>query len=150
MTADREGLLTRFRAMRTELLEALDGLGPGQLTEPMLDGWSVNDHLFHLAAWDYIRAQEVERISAGHDSAWRISREHVSTFNALLHEANRGLSVEQAFWELTRSREQLMAAIEAATPRGLDASLYGEAALLSGHEAQHAGWIRRWRAERGY
>jgi hypothetical protein len=45
---------------------------------------------------------------------------------------------------------RLLAAIETATHRGLDASLYGEVALLSRHEEQHAGWIRRWRAERGY
>ena len=34
-------------------------------------------------------------------------------------------------------------------PKGLDASLYGEAGLISSHEAQHAGWIRRWRSEKG-
>ena len=44
----------------------------------------------------------------------------------------------------TDSRSQLEA-IGAATERGLDPSLYGEAGLRSGHEAQHAGWIRRWR-----
>ena len=147
-TADREELLTRFRAMRSELLEALDGLRPPELTESTLDGWSVKDHLFHLAAWDDIRAQEVERISAGHDSAWRMSGDQDAAFNALLYDLHRNLSVEQAFWELTRSRQRLVAALEAATSRALDASLYGEAGLVSSHEAQHAGWIRRWRSER--
>jgi hypothetical protein len=31
----------------------------------------------------------------------------------------------------------------------LDGSRYGEAGLRSTHEAQHAGWIKRWRGEKG-
>jgi hypothetical protein len=44
----------------------------------------------------------------------------------------------------------LLDAIAAATPRGLDPSLYSEAGLHSGHEAEHTGWIKRWRGERGF
>jgi uncharacterized damage-inducible protein DinB len=150
MTAGREELLTRFHATRRELLEAIAGLDPGHLTEPTIDGWSVKDHLFHLAAWDGIRAEEVERISAGHDSTWRMTRDQDAAFNTLIHALHRDLGIEQAFWELARSRERLLAAIDGATPRGLDGSLYGEAGLLSNHEAQHAAWIRGWRTERGY
>jgi hypothetical protein len=58
------------------------------------------------------------------------------------------MSPAQAQWELEHSRATLLAAISGATERGLDASLYGEAGLVSSHEAEHAGWIRRWRGER--
>ena len=30
------------------------------------------------------------------------------------------------------------------------ASLYGEAGFPTRHEEEHAGWIKRWRGEKGY
>ena len=149
MAEDRDALLQYYRQTREELLSAIDGLGDALLTEPSLDGWSVKDHLAHLALWDDIRASEVVRISAGHDSAWRMTPEQDEDYNALAYDLRRGLSVEQVRWELATSRQRLLDAIASATPRGLDASLYGEAGLRTAHEAEHTGWIKRWRAERG-
>lgn len=149
MAEDRDTLLEHFRRMREELLSAIDGLGDEQMTEPSIDGWSVKDHLAHIALWDDIRAGEVMRISAGHDSAWRMTGEQDAAFNELGYALRRDLPLGQVRWELATSRQRLMDAIAAATPRGLDASLYGEAGLRSSHEAAHAGWIRRWRGERG-
>ena len=88
-------------------------------------------------------------MSAGHDSAWRMTGEQDEAANALAYDLRRALSPEQATWELATPRQRLLEAIASATTRGLDASLYGEAGLLSSHEAQHAGWINRWRRERG-
>ena len=68
----------------------------------------------------------------------------------MTHALRQNMAAEQAKWELANSRQRLLDAISASTPRGLDASLYGEAGLTSGHEAQHTGWIKRWRGERGY
>lgn len=45
--------------------------------------------------------------------------------------------------ELLAAIDGLNDAIAAATPRGLDGSLYGEAGLRSTHEAAHTGWIKR-------
>src|SRR5687767_12754003 len=103
------------------------------MAEPSLDGWSVKDHLAHLALWDDIRASEVERISAGHESAWRMTGDQDEAYNAMSHALRAGLSLAQARWELTTSRQRLLDAIAAASPRGLDGSLYGEAGLRSGH-----------------
>jgi hypothetical protein len=72
------------------------------------------------------------------------------TLNDLQYAIRKDLSLDQALWELQRSRERLIAAIQASTPRGLDASLYGEASLGTRHEEEHAGWIKRWRGEKGY
>lgn len=145
MPEDRNALLQNYRQTRAELLATLDGLTDAQLTEPTVDGWSVKDHLAHLALWDDVRAQEVERISAGHASAWRMSDEQDETYNATAYEMRKGLSLAQVMWELETSRRRLLEAIAAATERGLDGSLYGEAGLVSGHEAEHAGWLRAWR-----
>ena len=148
MPEDRAALLGHYRKTRAELLAAIDGLNDELMSEPSLDGWSVKDHRLHLAAWDDLRAGEVARISAGHASAWRMAGEQEDAFNAVTYALRRGLSPHQALWELESSRQRLLDTIASATPRGLDASLYGEAALRSTHEAQHATWIKRWRAGR--
>ena len=149
MTEDRDELLRHYRQMRAELLSAIEGLSDELMAEASIDGWSVKDHLLHLALWDEIRAREVERISAGHESAWRMSGEQDAAYSGLGYELRRELSVAQARWELDTSRQQLLRAIAAARERGLQGSLYGEAGLRSTHEAQHTAWLKRWRGERG-
>ena len=149
MAEDRDALLQHYRQMREGLLAAIDGLSDELMTEPSLDGWSVKDHLAHLALWDDVRAGEVARISAGHDSAWRTTSDQDGVYSVLGYGLRRDLSVEQVRWELATSGQRVLGVISAATPRGLDGSLYGEAGLRSSHEAAHAGWIRRWRGERG-
>jgi hypothetical protein len=145
---DRDDLLRHYEAMRRELLAAIDGLSVEQMTDASIDGRSVKDHLAHIALWDDIRATEVTRISAGHASAWRMTGGQDEEFNALSYELRRDLSLAQARWEFETSRQRLLEAIRAAAPDGLDASRYGEAGLRSSHEAEHAGWIRRWRGEK--
>ena len=149
MSEDRDALVRYYREAREALLSAIHGLSDAQMTEPSLDGWSVKDHLAHLALWDDIRASEVVRISAGHDSAWRMTGVQDAAYSALGHDLRLALSPDHARWELATSRQRLLAAISSATARVLDASLYGEAGLRSVHEAQHTGWIKRWRGERG-
>jgi hypothetical protein len=149
MAEEKDALLQLYRQTREGLLAAIDGLDDEQMSDPSLDGWSVKDHLAHIALWDDVRAAEVERISSGNDSAWRMTDEQDEAYNVLGYELRIPLSVPQVRWELDRSRQRLLAAIAASTPRGLDGSLYGEAGLRSEHEVAHAGWIRRWRGERG-
>lgn len=149
MAEARDELLQHYRQMREELLSAIDGLSDELMTEPSLDGWSVKDHLAHLALWDDIRASEVTRISAGHDSAWGMTGDQDAAYSALGHDLRLALPLDQVKWELSTSTQRLLDAISSVTERGLDASLYGEAALRSSHEAQHTGWIKRWRGERG-
>jgi uncharacterized damage-inducible protein DinB len=145
---DRDALLQRYRKTREALLAAIAGLSNEALTERSIDGWSVKDHLAHLALWDDVRASEVQRISAGHASAWRMTEAQDDAYNAMSYELRKDLSLEQAKWELATSRQRLLDAIASATDRGLDASLYGDAALVSDHEAEHTAWINRWRSER--
>jgi len=148
-TEDRDVLLRHYREMRDGLLSAIEGLSDEQMVEASLDGWSVKDHLAHLALWDDIRASEVARISAGYAPAWKpMADAQNEAFNAMVHEHRLGLTLEQVRWELDTSRRRLIEAISSATERGLNGSLYGEAGLRSTHEAQHTGWIRRWRRDR--
>lgn len=149
MAEDKDALLQHYRQSRQALLAAIDGLSDELLAEPSLDGWSVKDHLAHLSVWDDVRAQEVVRISAGHESAWRMTSEQDAAYSLMSYELRLALSPGQLKWELATSRQRLLDAISSATARGLDAGLYGEAGMRSVHEVQHAGWIRRWRDEKG-
>ena len=149
MAEDKDTMLQHYREMREELLAAIEGLSDDEMIDPSLDGWSVKDHLAHLALWDDIRAAEVVRISAGHDSAWHMTADQDAKYNDVGYAVRRDLSLRQVRWELEISRQRLLDAISSATPRGLDGSLYGEAGLHSSHEAMHAGWIKRWRGEKG-
>jgi uncharacterized damage-inducible protein DinB len=150
MANDQDELLTYYRDSRAKLLDAIDGLTDEQMSEPTIDGWAVKDHLAHLALWDDLRAAEVERISAGHESVWKMTDEQDDDYNATGYELRREMSPAQARWELERSRARLLEAISAATPRALDADNYGAAGLRSQHEDQHSSWIKRWRDAQGY
>src|SRR5690606_3439293 len=149
MAEDRDALLAHYRQMRQELLSAIDGLSDELMAERTLDGWSVKDHLAHIALWDDLRASEIARISAGHDSAWRMSGEQDEALNGLDHDLRRDLPLDQVRWKLEASGQRCLDAIAAASALGLDASRYGDAGLFSRHEAQHTGWIARWRSEKG-
>ena len=150
MAEDRDDLLRHYRESRVMLLEAIDGLTDEQMSKPTIDGWAVKDHLAHLALWDDIRADEVERLSAGHHAAWKMTEKQDDDYNATGYELRRTMSAAQARWELDRSRRRLLDAITAATPRALDPASYGAAGLRSQHEDQHSGWIKRWRGETGF
>lgn len=150
MAEERQDLLRHYRESRAKLLEAIDGLTDEQMSDPSLDGWAVKDHLAHLALWDDIRAAEVERISAGFESAWKMTEKQDDDHNATGYELRRSMSAAQAKWELDQSRQRLLDAITAAPPEALDTTRYGAAGIRSQHEDQHSGWIARWRGEKGY
>lgn len=150
MAEDRDDLLRQYSESRSKLLAAIHGLTDDQMSETSIDGWAVKDHLAHIALWDDIRAAEVERISAGFDSAWRMTEEQDDAHNATGYELRRSMSAAQSRWELETSRRKLLDAIAAAPPEALDTSRYGAAGLRGDHEEQHAGWLQRWRDEKGY
>ena len=145
----RAKLREHYAAVRVPLLEAIAGLSDAQMVEETIDGWSVKDHLVHLTVWDEIRRQEIERISAGGHTAWpMMTEEQVEQLNQMTVELRRRLTLDQVRAEFDSSRAAVVAAIDAATARGLDGSLYGEAGLESDHDVPHADFIRRWRAGR--
>lgn len=143
-------LIRHYGESRARILAAIDGLTEEQMSEPSLDGWAIKDHLAHLALWDDIRAAEVERISAGHESAWKMTEQQDDAHNATGYELRRSMSAAQARWEFENSRRKLVDAICAAPPDALDPDRYGAAGLRSQHEGQHASWIERWRGEKGF
>ncbi len=148
MAETRDSLLRHFATVRSRLTASLDGLSEAQMTEITLDGWSVKDNLAHIAFWDDLRADEIIRISAGFDSVLKMTEQQDHELNAMAYELRRNLSPAQILWELRHSRQRLVDAIGAATARALDPDAYGEAGLMSTHDAQHADYIRNWREGR--
>lgn len=147
----RAELIANLRARSTELTASLAGLTDAQMEEQSLDGWSPKDHLSHCAVWHDIRASEINRISSGYETAWPgMPTEENNAFNEMTVVQRRSLSLAQVWWEYESSLQRVIDALESATPRGLDESLYGESPPRTGHDAQHAGWLLRWRGERGY
>jgi hypothetical protein len=139
MSEDREALLHHYRTMRAELLAAVDGLSDESMSEPSLDGWSVKDHLGHLALWDEMRAREVERISAGHDSACKMNGEQDAAYTAMGYDLRRGLSLAQVRWEFETSAPEA-----AGRYRGGDDARAGRFAVWRGARTEHArGSARR-------
>ena len=149
MSEDKDALQQHYRQTRRDLLAAIDGLSDSLMVEPSIDGWSVKDHLAHIALWDDLRAAEVERISAGYETAVRMTAEQDAAYNEMSYDLRRNLSLDQVRWEFETSRQRLLDALSSATARALDPSLYGEASLVSMHEAEHTGWLKRWRGEKG-
>ncbi|MGH2610626.1 MAG: DinB family protein, partial [Tepidiformaceae bacterium] len=66
----RRDLYDHYQRCREAVLAAIDGLTDAQMTEQSIDGWSVKDHLIHLAVWHEIRRAEIDRVSAGMPPAW--------------------------------------------------------------------------------
>jgi uncharacterized damage-inducible protein DinB len=151
MTLDdrRQALFSHYRQIRAELTAAFEGLSEAQMVEPSIDGWSVKDNLAHIALWDDFRADEIRRISAGFESVWRMPAENDEALNDIAAIPRRALSLRQVLWEFECSRQRVLDVIAAASERGLDDGLYGNAPLRTGHDLEHAEYIRAWRQKRG-
>lgn len=153
MSADdtRRDLHDHYHRSREAVLAAIDGLPDAQMTEQTIDGWSVKDHLIHLAVWHEIRRFEIDRVSAGLPPAWPpIDGESVDKLNEATVQARRGLTLEQVRADLDYAREQVLAAIDRASERALAGEGFGEAGIRSWEELEHADMIRNWRVRRGY
>ena len=146
----KDELRRHYESSRSALLAAIDGLGDAEMSLAAIDGWSVKDHLTHVTVWDEIRAAEIERISAGFEPAWpHMTDSEIEAFNGMTERMRSSLSLAQVLAELESSRARVLAAIAAATERGLDETRYGEAGLRSDHESEHADLIGRWRQSTG-
>jgi uncharacterized damage-inducible protein DinB len=145
-------LREHYARVRAELLAAIEGLSEAQLTEESLDGWSVRDHLVHVAVWDEVRSLEIARISDGLVHAWSASMTpaEVDEFNDLTVRLRKRWSGQETVAQLQWARHRVLEAIEAATERAFDESLYGESGLRSEHDLEHAEHIRAWRQRKGY
>jgi len=142
---EQRAILESFESGRRALLQAIAGLSPAQMNEPSVGGWSIKDHLSHLAAWHELRLLDTQRLAAGYVSAVNSTPEQDEVFNQLTVEWRRPLSLDQVIWELEASRARVLDVIRALSPEQLARVLSEPWPLRTGHEAEHAGYIREWR-----
>ena len=144
----RDEIIRHLWGIRTQFLSAIEGLSESQMVEPTIDGWSVKDHLNHLAFWHDLRSSEIVRISAGYEHAWPLSVDS-QELNDIVQPARSNLRLAQARWEYESALQRTIMAVANANERGLTQSYYGEVGLSTTHDLGHAELVRKWRQERG-
>src|SRR5262245_43065439 len=109
-------LLERIQASRSALETTLNSLDEEQLTKPGLSGWSIKDHLAHLAAWElgivellhhrprFAAMQVEEAISQGK------SEEEI---NNLIYRRHAALSLSEVMDEFRTAHQQMIQTLEA-------------------------------------
>ena len=147
--AERRAILEAFVASQAAMLAAIDGLDEVQLTERSIDGWSVKDHLAHLAQWHELRWLDLTRLAAGYESAVNSTPEQDEAFNAMTVAWRAGLSWQQTLWEWQTARGRVVETVRTLPAGELERALHEDWPLRTGHEDEHAAYIRSWRPTRG-
>lgn len=87
---DREELLQRIRASRSELEAEIGHFDKHRLTEPILpNGWSVKDVMAHIGFWERRIATLYEILTAGEVPQDTVDNETVDGLNARVHQENQ-------------------------------------------------------------
>lgn len=83
--APRRSAVASLQDSRRELMDAIHGLSPAQMTIPVIDDWSAKDLLAHIASWEEQVASDLARVGRGHVPALAAFQEgDVNTWNGLL------------------------------------------------------------------
>lgn len=156
--SDKAELIRRIQAARTELEDFLSKQEPEALALPGPDGgWSVLDHLVHLAEWRWKLLALIQG-RAGYQGL-RIDPQTYQTagldaVNAILYQRNQGRPGEEKLAEFHKAHAAVLEAIdrlaEADLRRPYDLTdPTDERILLDGiigntyeHDLEHLGWIK--------
>src|SRR5438309_11962267 len=113
-------LLQRIEASWASLDELTAELTQAQRTTAGPDGWSVKDHLAHLAAWNLSLVALLE--GRDRDAAmgvWDVPNEDVDVVNDLLHRRYLDLVVDEVEAMQMGSREMVREAVARPTDEDL-------------------------------
>lgn len=146
----REKVAEKLRNAAALVDAAVAGLTEEQASNPGIDGWSVKDHLTHLAVWHEMRFFEIGRVGRGGRSITPNFAD-VDAFNETFARTRRDLPLAQVIADLAFSREMVQRAVAECPEERLDSKHYLEASPDGGvaHETEHAEVIAAWRAKEG-
>jgi uncharacterized damage-inducible protein DinB len=157
-TIERAQLLARSAAERAGLLWQLIGLDERMLTEvPVLDGWTVQDLLAHIAAWDRWELREMKRTAGGQAPDLTAVRD-LDAFNAAVVAAWRDRILAEVVTELQDARAAWVAWLRTLPEEaffrhrsfeGEDWSFPGCVEVQWRHDAEHAAQVAAWREVEG-
>ena len=152
-------VLERVRAAWASLESALAGLSEAQLTQVGPFGWSVKDHLTHIAAWERGLTALLRRRSAAMGfgiSPEELARLDIDQLNDVLFQRDKTLPLGAALDGGRQAHAELMEALETLSDEDVSKTLgeYGaetpnpEKSLLQriaadsyAHYAEHQVWI---------
>lgn len=118
-TGDRDELLARIARSRATLEAAIGRLGEERLNGPTDEqGWTVKDHLTHIAAWERSMAYLL-RGQARHEGLGVPEevyfQDDTDAINAAIHERTADRSTSEALELFQDAHRQLLAALEPLT-----------------------------------
>ncbi len=107
-------LRERIVRARAEVETLLGGVSNERLEERTGDGWSIGDHLVHLAAWERGVAHYLQGRSRGGgmglgEEAWKADMDEV---NAAIQERHAGLTAVEARRLLAQAQAEMDAALD--------------------------------------
>jgi uncharacterized protein (TIGR03083 family) len=150
MVSDRQEVYGQLHEARKELLAAVDGLKPDQMTVPMLGDWSVKDILAHVASWEEFALPDLRRAAKGRMPALASFREaEVDDWNRALMSLRRNFPLDQVMGELEEYREATMAALDAVPDERFGQFPSIMAQITVRHDRDHAADIVKWREKEG-
>ena len=148
----RDSLRTLLDSARAELLAAIEGLTPEQMTVPVIGDWSAKDILAHVSAWEQQIVPDLERVRDEFTPALAQFREQdADRWNELMMGLRRTFSLTQTLHELGHYRQEVLRRLDQLEERHLSSGFVpATCAIASGHDRDHAGQIREWRRREGF
>lgn len=137
-------LLARIDQTWARLEDLVGRLGDPPLLAPGANGWTIKDHLAHLATWEQVLLARL----AGRDRAAALGLDaasadlHVDAINRLIYERNQGRSLADVLASSRETHQQVRAAIA----RLDDADLLRPSAVVPGQPGADGvrpiiGWL---------
>ncbi len=149
--SDREEIYSTLQEGRKELLAAIDGLTPQQMTTPVYDDdWSVKDILTHIVSWEELAMPDFRRVARGHLPALASFKDsEVDKWNAMLMSLRRSFPLDQVMYELEAGRKATMVVLDSLSDERLAPFVRMWADVAARHDREHAQDIRQWREKEG-
>lgn len=108
-------LLERVHAAWATFESAIADLSEAQMTQPGPEGWSVKDHLAHIATWErattLILRRRPQAEAFGLDAA-TLKEMDIDALNEQIYQRDRGLSLQEVLEAGRRAHAELVEAVE--------------------------------------
>jgi hypothetical protein len=105
------GQIKRIESSWRELVELVDQLGPDGLGMTGADGWKVQDHLVHVAAWEHSLLGLIEGRDRKTTMGVPEQADDTDSINDAVWKLHRNETSEQALKYFRESHAQLMTAL---------------------------------------
>ena len=113
---DQADLLERIQREWAALEQAIVGLSDEQMSTPGEGGWTIKDHLAHLAAWEqfmlqhYLRGRPAHEVMQVDEATWKTLDEN--GMNDILYQRSQLCTVSEVLADRRRSHEQVVSTLE--------------------------------------